>query len=142
MKQSSIKLRQDSSEGGACFVAFRSGEVGSSTSTRKLQMSVKAISIQALSPKKFVILDSVGELHLLHLSNSVIGSDSSCHMKQLPHIMEVQKLSVFPDVSISMLLSLSLSILVDIFLLECFMTTGLVNFNGTGIWFRVVVMNG
>ncbi|XP_062150540.1 uncharacterized protein LOC133859228 isoform X2 [Alnus glutinosa] len=100
VKQSSIKLRQDSSEGGACFVAFRSGEVGSSTSTRKLKMSVKAISIQALSPKKFVILDSVGELHLLHLSNSVIGSDSSCHMKQLPHIMEVQKLVVFPDVSI------------------------------------------
>ncbi|XP_059450600.1 uncharacterized protein LOC132181410 isoform X2 [Corylus avellana] len=100
VKQSSIKLRQDSSEGGACFVAFRSGEIGSSASTRKLQMSVKAISIQALSPKKFVILDSVGELHLLHLSNSVIGSDSSCHMKQLPHIMEVQKLAVFPDVSI------------------------------------------
>ena len=91
-------------------MSFRSGEMGSSASTRKLQMSVKAISIQALSPKKFVILDSVGELHLLYLSNSVTGSDSSYHMKQLPHIMEVQKLAVFPDVSISMLLSLSLSL--------------------------------
>jgi hypothetical protein len=100
-------------------VAFRSGEVGSSTSTRKLKMSVKAISIQALSPKKFVILDSVGELHLLHLSNSVIGSDSSCHMKQLPHIMEVQKLVVFPDVSISMLLFLSLSVCVCVCVNTC-----------------------
>lgn len=100
MKQSSIRLRQDSSEGGACFVPFAADEVGSSSSTRMLLMLVKAISIQALSPKKFVILDSAGDLHLLHLSNSAIGSDTF-RMQQLPHIMKVQKLAILPDVSIS-----------------------------------------
>ncbi|KAG6720335.1 hypothetical protein I3842_03G055400 [Carya illinoinensis] len=99
VKQSSIRLRQDSSEGGACFVPFTTDEVGSSSSTRMLIMLVKAISIQALSPKKFVILDSAGDLHLLHLSNSAIGSDTF-HMQQLPHIMKVQKLAILPDVSI------------------------------------------
>ncbi|GMY24412.1 hypothetical protein FCV25MIE_19654 [Fagus crenata] len=100
VKQNSVTLRQDSSKGGACFVAFRSDEVGSSTSTGTPLMSVKAISIQALSPKKFLILDSAGDLHLLHLSNSVIGSDASYHMKQLPHIMKAQKLAILPDVSL------------------------------------------
>lgn len=102
MKPSSIRLRQDSSEGGAYFVPFATDEVGSSSSTGMLLMLVKAISIQAMSPKKFVILDSAGNLHLLQLSNSAIGPDTF-HMQQLPHIMKVQKLAILPDVSISML---------------------------------------
>ncbi|KAL4652159.1 hypothetical protein ACB092_01G212900 [Castanea dentata] len=100
VKQNSVTLRQDSSKGGTCFVAFRSYEVTSLTSTATPLMSIKAISIQALSPKKFLILDSAGDLHHLHLSNSVIGSDATYHMKQLPHIIKVQKLAIFPDVSI------------------------------------------
>lgn len=82
-------------------MAFRSYEVTSLTSTATPLMSIKAISIQALSPKKFLILDSAGDLHHLHLSNSVIGSDATYHMKQLPHIIKAQKLAIFPDVSIS-----------------------------------------
>ena len=118
-------------------MAFRSDEVGSLTSTGTPLMSVKAISIQALSPKKFLILDSAGDLHLLHLSNSVIGSDASYHMKQLPHIMKAQKLAILPDVSLSMvplfLFFFFFSNFVDSFMLECFIIKSLVIFNGNVI---------
>ncbi|KAJ1412784.1 hypothetical protein SESBI_20219 [Sesbania bispinosa] len=65
----------------------------------KVSMSVKAISIQALSQRMFLILDSHGELHLLCLSNSGIGVDITGHVRQLPHVMKVQSLAVLPDVS-------------------------------------------
>lgn len=66
-------------------------------------MSLKAISIQALSPKKILILDSVGDLHLLHLASTANGSDFSCNIRSLPHLMKVQMLTSIPDTSISML---------------------------------------
>ncbi|KAL5581978.1 hypothetical protein UlMin_014420 [Ulmus minor] len=95
VKQRAIRVREDSSESGACFVAFRSKDV--EASNRRVVMSMKAISIQALSPKQFLILDSAGDLHLLHLSNSVTGSNMTFHMQQLPHFMDAQKLAVLPD---------------------------------------------
>ncbi|KAH7554407.1 hypothetical protein JRO89_XS12G0195100 [Xanthoceras sorbifolium] len=94
VKQKSVKYRQDSSEGGACFVALKSLK-----STKMPMMSLKAISVQALSSKSFLILDSAGDLHILHLTNSVAGSNINGHIRQLPHIMNVQKLAVLPDVS-------------------------------------------
>ncbi|KAJ9173085.1 hypothetical protein P3X46_016259 [Hevea brasiliensis] len=93
VKHRSVRCRHDSGEGGACFVAFKSKEVEGSKST------VKAVSIQALSPKNFMILDSTGDLHMLCLSNPVGGSNISSHMMHLPHSMKVQKLAVLPDIS-------------------------------------------
>ncbi|XP_048230380.1 uncharacterized protein LOC8287239 isoform X2 [Ricinus communis] len=69
VKQKFVRCRQDSGEGGACFVAFESKEV------EGLKLTVKAVSIQALSSKKFMILDSNGDLHILCLSNPAGGSN-------------------------------------------------------------------
>lgn len=85
---------RESDENILCFVAFKGRK-----STALPRMSMKAISIQALSPKKFVVLDSTGDLHILCLSKTVIGSKISCHISQLPHIMNVRKLAIFPDAS-------------------------------------------
>ncbi|KDP32931.1 hypothetical protein JCGZ_12962 [Jatropha curcas] len=93
VKQKSIRCRQDSGEGDACVVALKSTEAKVSNS------AVKAVSIQALSSKKFMILDSAGDLHVLCLSNPVVGSTIRAHMMQLPHSMKVQKLAVLPDIS-------------------------------------------
>ncbi|MED6148330.1 hypothetical protein PIB30_052237 [Stylosanthes scabra] len=62
-------------------------------------MPVKAISIQALSQRMFLILDSGGDVHLLSLSNSGIGVDITGCVRQLPHFMKVQNLAVLPDIS-------------------------------------------
>ncbi|PON93502.1 hypothetical protein TorRG33x02_107800 [Trema orientale] len=96
-KQRSIRLRQDSCELGACFVAFSGKNIEESKS--RVTMSVKAISIQALSLKKFIILDSAGDVHLLCWCNPVIGSDMTPHMRQLPRVMNVHKLAVLADSS-------------------------------------------
>lgn len=96
VKQRAIRLRQDSRKAGACFLAFSSKDVDAS----KSRMMMKAISIQALSPKKFLILDSAGHLHLLCWSNPVAGSDMTPHMRKLPQVMNAQKLAVLADSSI------------------------------------------
>lgn len=103
-KQRSVKYRLDSSEGGACFLAFKVKEDEGLKSTKLPLMSLKAISIQAVSQKQFLILDSGGDLHILHLSNPVAGSNITGHIRQLPHVMNVQKLAVHPDISPRMLL--------------------------------------
>ncbi|XP_024037849.1 uncharacterized protein LOC18039383 isoform X4 [Citrus clementina] len=100
VKQRSVKYKQDSDEGGACFLAFRMKEVEGLKSTKMPLMSLKAISIQAVSLKKFLILDSSGNLHMLHLSSPVAGSNIIGHIRQLPHVMNVQKLAVHPDISL------------------------------------------
>uniref|UniRef100_A0A0A0LAM6 Cleavage/polyadenylation specificity factor A subunit N-terminal domain-containing protein n=1 Tax=Cucumis sativus TaxID=3659 RepID=A0A0A0LAM6_CUCSA len=89
-----IKLRQDSSE-GLYFVALK-GRGNEGLKSAKM-MSLKAISIQALSPKKILILDSVGDLHLLHIANTANGFDFSCNIRPLPHLMKAQMLTSFPD---------------------------------------------
>ncbi|XP_021887971.1 uncharacterized protein LOC110807221 isoform X2 [Carica papaya] len=99
VKWRSAKYRQESSEGGSCFVAFKEEIVNLKSKTWPL-MSLKAISTQALSPKQFLILDSAGDLHILHVANAVSGSSMTCSMRQLPHIMEVQKLVVLPEISL------------------------------------------
>ncbi|XP_061364352.1 uncharacterized protein LOC133307809 [Gastrolobium bilobum] len=98
VKQTNVKFKQDDSNACACFVALKENEV-ETKSMAKVSMSVKAISIQALSRRMFVILDSHGDLYLLCLSNSGIGVDITGHVRQLPHIMKVKSLAVLPDVS-------------------------------------------
>ncbi|KAJ7971198.1 Ribosome biogenesis ERB1 [Quillaja saponaria] len=96
--QRSSRLQQDDKDGGSCFVALKRNEV-ESKAMRMQSMSVKAISIQALSQRMLLILDSDGDLHLLCLSNPVIGADITCLTRQLPRYMKVQTLSVLPDIS-------------------------------------------
>ncbi|XP_008379521.2 uncharacterized protein [Malus domestica] len=96
VKQRSVKLNQDSCEEGVCFVEFKGKEFETSKSKRTIP--AKAISIEALSPNKFLILDSDGGLRILHLSGPVIGSEITSCVQQLPHIMKVQKLAVLPDI--------------------------------------------
>ncbi|XP_061979013.1 uncharacterized protein LOC133699669 isoform X2 [Populus nigra] len=97
VKQRSVRCSQDSGEGGACFVAFKREVTEGMKPT-----TLKAVSIQALPPKKFVILDSTGDLHILCLSAPVVGPNVMAHMRRLPHSMKVQKLAVFPDFSSKM----------------------------------------
>ncbi|XP_060191187.1 uncharacterized protein LOC132621071 isoform X1 [Lycium barbarum] len=97
-KLRSVRLRQDSREEIANFVAFKN-EDDISESIKIPAKSAKAISIQGLSSTKFLILDSEGNLHLLFLATSVHGSETPYPMKQLSHNMKVRKLAVLPDSS-------------------------------------------
>ncbi|KAL2551823.1 uncharacterized protein Fot_05442 [Forsythia ovata] len=98
VKLRSIKLRQDSRDSGALFVAFKGDDTESSLSVKMHGKSAKAISIEVMSANKFLILDSVGDLHLLCLSYSVRGLETPCHTKQLTQTMKVIKLAVLHDV--------------------------------------------
>ncbi|XP_045818190.1 uncharacterized protein LOC123910945 isoform X1 [Trifolium pratense] len=97
-KQTNVKSKNDNKDGGACFLALKGNEI-ETKSTSKVSRSVKAISIQALSQKMFLILDSHGDLHLLCLHNSGFGIDITGNVRQLPRVMNVQCLAVHPDIS-------------------------------------------
>ncbi|XP_038706464.1 uncharacterized protein LOC120002007 isoform X1 [Tripterygium wilfordii] len=97
-EQRSIGFPQKSNELGACFITFTRKEVGNMQSMRA---SAKAVSVQALFSKKFLVLDSTGDLHVLCLANPALGSNLylNSHMRQLPHAFKVQKLAILPDIS-------------------------------------------
>ncbi|XP_073018595.1 uncharacterized protein [Primulina eburnea] len=94
-----MKLRQDSKDAGGVFVAFKDKDFNGSVSVNMPGKSLKAISVEALSVNKFVILDSIGNLHVLCLSSSLHGLDACCVMKQSIQTMKVLKMAVFHDVS-------------------------------------------
>lgn len=99
-KLRSVRLRQDSREGIANFVAFKNKDDNfESIKIPAKSAKPKSIGIQALSSTRFLILDSEGNLHLLFLATSVHGSETPCHMKQLTHNLKVRKLAVLPDSS-------------------------------------------
>ncbi|XP_058087685.1 uncharacterized protein LOC131234761 isoform X2 [Magnolia sinica] len=107
-KHKTVKLRQDSGELGSLFVAFKVLEVERSKSKPAVPASLKAVSIHALSRQRFLILDSVGDVHLLSLNNIFLGSEltkhsstpfKGCHMRRLECTMKVQMLAVLPDIS-------------------------------------------
>lgn len=100
VKQTNVKLKHDDRDGGSCFFVLKGNEVKTKSMT-KVSMSIKAISIQAVSQRMFLILDSHGDLHLLSLSNSGIGVDITGNVRQLPRIMKVWSLAVLPDLSTS-----------------------------------------
>ncbi|XP_068642886.1 uncharacterized protein [Aristolochia californica] len=107
-KHRSVKLRQDSGELGSIFVPFKCTEVQSANCKHAILASLKAISIHSLSQKRFLILDSNGDVHILRLHNcdhnlainglSSISSKDSC-LRQMNCTMKVQMLAVFPDTS-------------------------------------------
>lgn len=117
VKYKSLKLREDSDKVESYFVAFTSKEVENPKTTISPLMSTKAIAVQALSPKKYIVLDSDGSLHLLLLSNSTHGPEITVQMRQLIYSMKVQKLAVHPDISLSMLLLISLLYFIFVLLL-------------------------
>ncbi|XP_060191189.1 uncharacterized protein LOC132621071 isoform X3 [Lycium barbarum] len=86
-KLRSVRLRQDSREEIANFVAFKN-EDDISESIKIPAKSAKAISIQGLSSTKFLILDSEGNLHLLFLATSVHGSETPYPMKQITNCLD------------------------------------------------------
>ncbi|KAL1060704.1 hypothetical protein V6Z11_1Z076800 [Gossypium hirsutum] len=98
VKPRSGKHRQESAEPGACFVPFEPKEVKDLTSGKASSMSLKAISIRPLSSKRFLVLDT-GDLFVLHVTDTSVGSDVTCYMRLLPHVMKVQMMAVFPDIS-------------------------------------------
>ncbi|KAI3726468.1 hypothetical protein L1987_66265 [Smallanthus sonchifolius] len=91
-----MKMRQNTQEGGTRFVPFKSKEFEGYESS-KVPLMIKAISIHFLAHNKFLILDSVGELYLLSLSNNISGPESICEMKKLTLTMKVQNLAVLAD---------------------------------------------
>ncbi|CAH8259044.1 unnamed protein product [Arabidopsis lyrata] len=98
------KRRQGSSETRMCFVSFQknAAAVGADLKSETcVVMSLRAISIQALSIKRFLILDSAGYIHVLHVSGRhSLGSNFTCDMQQLPRFMDVQKLALLPEISV------------------------------------------
>ncbi|XP_051140855.1 uncharacterized protein LOC127258169 [Andrographis paniculata] len=88
------KIRQDSKDVGAFFVTFDKNADNSTNG--KL---VKTISIQALSPSCFVVLDSDGDVHHLCISHSVQGLETSCTVRRLTRTMKAAEIAVFHDVS-------------------------------------------
>ncbi|KAF5181601.1 hypothetical protein FRX31_028810 [Thalictrum thalictroides] len=98
-KHKTLKMKQESSAGGTFFVGFTIQEAQCQKSNTNQLFPVKAVSIHSLSQKKFLILDSVGELHLLDMYSMSPGSEISGRMRRLSHIMKVQMLAVHPDIS-------------------------------------------
>lgn len=96
VKLRSLKLRQDSGEVGMQFILFDDSFVEGIKSRVPGYKTRKAISIQALSHQKFLILESNGELHLLHMLRS-----GCFKMRRLTGIIQVQRLAAFPDMSAS-----------------------------------------
>ncbi|KAF9618261.1 hypothetical protein IFM89_000896 [Coptis chinensis] len=97
MNNASAKLRARTlKQDSAVFVAFDNLEAP----TEKFS-TIKAVSIHSLSQKKFIILDSVGDLHLLCLFSMLSGSEVTGHLRSLNHLIKVQMLAVLPDVSTS-----------------------------------------
>ncbi|CAI9110709.1 OLC1v1010778C3 [Oldenlandia corymbosa var. corymbosa] len=96
VKLRTMKFRLGSKECGECFLAFNIEEAKNLEPSKKLEKPPKAISIQALSPSKFLVLDSTGVLHLLSFPSSARGSESPYQMKQLTQKMKVCKFSVLP----------------------------------------------
>lgn len=101
------KQRQASFETRMCFVSFQKNAVGTDLKSETcLFMSLRAISIQALSIKRFLVLDSAGYIHVLHVSGRhPRGANFACHMQQLPRFMDVQKLALFPEIAVGRIYS-------------------------------------
>lgn len=99
MKPRSLKFQQDSGAWGMQFVVFNDS-VHEEIKPRVMRhKTTKAISIVAVSQEKFLILDSNGGLHILHVSKT-----GSSRMSQLTSTIQVQQLATFPDASAGVLL--------------------------------------
>ncbi|KAF8011328.1 hypothetical protein BT93_J1817 [Corymbia citriodora subsp. variegata] len=103
VRQSTVKLKQEANDGSSCFVTLKSKDGVDSTSMSTPVTSLKALYIQPLSPRSFIVLDSVGDLHLVCLpkSKAPTASDVNFHLKHMPRVMKVHHLTAFPDITMS-----------------------------------------
>ncbi|XP_026660858.2 uncharacterized protein LOC103708211 isoform X1 [Phoenix dactylifera] len=110
-KLKTLRLSQNSSDYSFFVVMTCSGDVQNSKNAMGVLASAQAVSIHALSQKKFLILDSAGDLHVLSMHNTVKAPEGTAqcpvtpkdaHMNHLDHTMKVQMLAVLPDISTKM----------------------------------------
>ncbi|XP_020522358.1 uncharacterized protein LOC18433644 isoform X1 [Amborella trichopoda] len=103
--RTTLKLRQDSGEHGSYFVSFKGSDCHGSKCNNPSSASLRVISIHALAHKRFLILDSFGDLHLLNLHGNPSGSETidvasnQSFMKRMDCSMNVQMFGAFSDVS-------------------------------------------
>ncbi|XP_078431824.1 uncharacterized protein LOC144703522 [Wolffia australiana] len=93
-KLRTVKIRQNSAELGSYFVEF------SHATTSHSALPIRAKSIHVLKQRRYLILDSTGDVHLLHL-NKQVASESSREesLVRLNCSMRVQMLAAYPDQS-------------------------------------------
>ncbi|RRT45340.1 hypothetical protein B296_00055199 [Ensete ventricosum] len=89
-------------------MVLRGGEFQTCKGRTGVPSSLKAVCIHILSPKKFLILDSAGDLHVLSLNDSGTAMEPNARysmiskladLHHLDHVMEVQMLAALPDIS-------------------------------------------
>lgn len=107
--RSSLKVRDTSGKGSSFFVPFKDANREGDMSSQQLRRPLRAVSIHSLSQTRFVVLDSMGDIHILSLHNLVSIGDGqkeqdrdvavdSC-LRHLKCPMKVNMLAVFPEVS-------------------------------------------
>lgn len=107
--RSSLEVRDTSGKGSSFFVPFKDANREGDMSSQQLRKLLRAVSIHTLSQTRFVVLDSMGDIHILSLHNLVstgegqkeqdrdVAVDSSLGHLKCP--MKVNMLAVFPEVS-------------------------------------------
>ncbi|XP_064975904.1 uncharacterized protein LOC135618686 [Musa acuminata AAA Group] len=107
-KLKTVRLKQDSGDHYSFFLVIRGGEFQTCKGRIGVPSSLKAVCIHMLSPKKFLILDSAGDLHVLSLNDSGTAMEPNARFSMiskladlhpLDHVMEVQMLAALPDIS-------------------------------------------
>lgn len=106
--RSSLKVRDTLGKGSSFFVPFKDANKEGDISSQLSRKPLRAVSIHALSQAKFVVLDSMGDLHILSLHTVSTGEGQkeqdrdvavdSC-LRYLKCPMKVNMLAVFPELS-------------------------------------------
>lgn len=108
MKLKSVKVGHES----GIFQSFNIENPVLEKSTHSQITTAKAISIKAMSANKFLILDALGNLHLLNISK-LAGLKLNLQMRQLDQFMKIQKFSVLPGIYLRIINSFSFLLLVS-----------------------------
>eukprot|EP01018_Ginkgo_biloba_P025616 Gb_39859 [translate_table: standard] len=107
--RASLKMRETFGKVTSYFAPFKDASKEGSTLRQVSRKSVKAVSIHALCETKFVVLDSMGELHILNLQSPIFAvegqkeqnggnAQESC-LRHLNCTMKVNMLAVSPNAS-------------------------------------------
>nr|CAD1823484.1 unnamed protein product [Ananas comosus var. bracteatus] len=100
-----LRIKQNSENSYSFLVAMNCASVQKQKNGTGVLASAKAVSVHALSKNKFLILDSVGDLHVLSLRNKAVPSgitdqcsltSKEAHTYRLDHPMKIQLLAVLP----------------------------------------------
>lgn len=105
-KLKTLKLKQDSGDLGSCFVTMTSTKSQDPDSNKGDQIASKVVSIHYLSQKKFLILDSRGDIYVLCLQNTVskatthsVTPSISGEITHLDVAMKARLLAIHRDIS-------------------------------------------